>query len=232
MFTSAGKVNARPAGKSMAKVIKSDHLGPRLKAWRARRDLTQEAAAKVLGVTRSYYSQMENGRRSAGIFTEKFAQAENAPFPAVNKRDVHSVNKEGIRPDDGIIPLPRRIPLVSWAQAGEAVDYDELPASWQKVVPTDLDDPKAFAVTIAGDSMEPRYHENDVAMLTPSKALRQNDVVVARLEDQGVVFKLCTRSGDIFRFSSYNPAYAPFEVPAREVLWVYPVHSVLKIVNK
>ena len=80
--------------------------------------------------------------------------------------------------------------------------------------------------------MEPRYHENDIAMLTPSKPLRQNDAVVARLEDQGVVFKLCSRAGDTFRFSSYNPAYAPFEVPARQVVWIYPVHSVLKIVSK
>ena len=218
--------------KSTKKANKSEHLGTRLKAWRARRDLTQELAAKALGVTRSYYSQMENGRKSAGIFAERFAQVENAAAGAAARRGVDSVNKADVHSGGEIVPLPRRIPLVSWAQAGAAVDYDELPASWQKVVPTDIDDPKAFAVTIAGDSMEPRYHENDVAMLTPSRPLRQNDAVVARLEDQGVVFKLCTRSGDIFRFSSYNPAYAPFEVPAREVLWVYPVHSVLTIVNK
>ena len=218
--------------KSTEKINKSKHLGARLKAWRARRDLTQEAAAKALGVTRSYYSQMENGRKSAGIFAAKFAQVENAPAPGVNTPGVYPVNKADVHSGGEIIPLPRLIPLVSWAQAGAAVDYDELPASWQKVVPTNIDDPKAFAVTVAGDSMEPRYHENDVAMLTPSKALRQNDVVVARLEDQGVVFKLCSRSGDTFRFSSYNPAYAPFEVRADQVLWVYPVHSVLKIVSK
>jgi phage repressor protein C with HTH and peptisase S24 domain len=208
-------------------------MSARLKAWRARRDLTQLAAAQALGVTRSYYSQLENGRRSAGLLADKFALLEHQPGPLrVNNNREHSVNNRDVHSGEEIIPLPRRIPLVSWAQAGEAVDYDELPASWQKVVPTDIDDPKAFAITIAGDSMEPRYHENDVALLTPSKPVRQNDAVVARLEGQGVVFKLCSRAGDTFRFSSYNPAYAPFEVPAAQVVWIYPVHSVLKIVSK
>ena len=211
---------------------KSETLSARLKAWRARCNLTQQTAAAALGVTRSYYSQMENGRKSGGIFAEKFALLEREPAAGVNSRGVNPVNKPAVHSGDEIVPLPRRIPLVSWAQAGEAVDYEEVPASWRKFVPTDIDDPRAFAVTVAGDSMEPRYHENDIAMLTPSKPLRQNDAVVARLEDQGVVFKLCSRAGDTFRFSSYNPAYAPFEVPARQVVWIYPVHSVLKIVSK
>ena len=217
---------------SNAKVNKNETLGARLKAWRARRGLTQQAAAEALGVTRSYYSQMENGRKSGGIFAEKFALLEKEPAGEVNKRGVHFANRPDVHSGDEIIPLPRRIPLVSWAQAGEAVDYDEMPVGWQKFVPTDLDDPKAFAVTVAGDSMEPRYHENDLAILSPSKALRQNDAVVARLADQGVVFKLYSRTGNTCRFSSYNPAYAPFEVPAEQVVWIYPVHSVLKIVSK
>ena len=203
-----------------------------MKAWRTRRHLTQQAAADALGVTRSYYSQLENGRRTASILAERFALLEKEPFAKVNKQAVNSVNTPDVHSGDEIIPLPRRIPLLSWAQAGEAVDYDEVPASWQKSVPTDISDPNAFAITIVGDSMEPRYHENDLAILTPSKTLRQNDVVVARLEDQGVVFKLYSRTGDTCRFSSYNPVYAPFEVSASQVVWIYPVHSVLKIVSK
>ncbi len=130
-----------------------------------------------------------------------------------------------------IVPL-RLVPLVSWAQAGHAVDYDELPVSWQKKVHTSVTDPKAFAVSIAGDSMEPRYHDGDVAFLEPSRTVRQHDTVIARLKDEGVVFKIYSRTGDTVRFSSYNPAYPPFEVKAGAVAWVFPVHSVLKIVNK
>ena len=124
------------------------------------------------------------------------------------------------------------IPLVSWAQAGHAVDYDELPESWQKRVHTDVTDPKAFAVRIAGDSMEPRYHQDDVAFLEPSRTVRQHDTVIARLKDQGVILKIYGRTGDTVKFSSYNPAYPPFEVPANEIVWIYPVNSVLTIVNR
>ena len=141
------------------------------------------------------------------------------------------LDKTGLPEEAEIIPL-RLVPLVSWAQAGQAVDYEELPVSWQKRVHTSVTDPKAFAVRIAGDSMEPRYHEGDVAFLEPSRPARQHDTVIARLKDEGVVFKIYSRTGDAIRFSSYNPAYLPFEVTADEVAWVFPVHSVLSIVSK
>ena len=78
-------------------------------------------------------------------------------------------------------------------------------------------------MSIAGDSMEPRYHEGDVAFLEPSKPVRQHDTVIARLKEEGVVFKIYNRTGDTVKFSSYNPAYLPFEVEAGEIAWVFPV---------
>ena len=209
----------------------SQSFGQVVKRWRDEHGVSQEILAGRLTITRSYLSQVENGESASAKLQARFrrlvesAKAEGMSGfgPGFSKSDLPS--------DLSIVPL-RLVPLVSWAQAGQAVDYDELPASWQKKVHTTVTDPKAFAVSIAGNSMEPRYREGDVAFLEPSRTVRQHDTVIARLNDEGVVFKIYSRTGDTIRFSSYNPAYPPFEVEAGQVAWIFPVHSVLSIVNK
>ncbi len=222
-------VNNHPAFKNrMSTKIQQipNGFGGRVKLWRHEQGISQATLAGELDITRSYLSQIENGEPASAKLQVRFRKLaeQSANVGKMSSSENFSGNAE-------VVPL-RLVPLVSWAQAGRAVDYDELPESWQKRVHTTVTDPKAFAVSIAGDSMEPRYHEGDVAFLEPSKALRQHDTVIARLKDGGVVCKIYSRSGDIVRFSSYNPAYLPFEVKVSEVEWAFPVHSVLKIVSK
>lgn len=218
------------------KSTKTRHLvetfGNSVKRWRREHGISQEILADGLGITRSYLSQVENGESASAKLQVRFRRIVERP-ESVTKPSGTGVSRveSGVPADAEVVPL-RLIPLVSWAQAGHAVDYDELPVSWQKRVHTSVTDPKAFAVSIAGDSMEPRYHDGDVAFLEPSRTVRQHDTVIARLKDEGVVFKIYSRTGDTVRFSSYNPAYPPFEVGAGEVAWAFPVHSVLSIVNK
>ena len=208
-----------------------NNFGIGVKRWRNEHGVSQEILATHLGITRSYLSQVENGEPASAKLQARFRRtAERAQadgLPDFSKK----LDQTGRRDDAESVPL-RLVPLGSWAQAGRAVDYDVLPASWQKKVHTTVQDPRAFAVSVAGDSMEPRYHEGDVAFLEPSKPVRQHDTVIARLKEEGVVFKIYSRTGDTVRFSSYNPAYLPFEVKAREIAWIFPVHSVLSIVNK
>ncbi len=203
-----------------------------MKRWRREQGVSQEILADQLEITRSYLSQVENGGPASPKLQARFRRLAERPanFDRATNFAI-SAGTIGVPGDAEIVPL-RLVPLVSWAQAGHAVDYEELPVSWQKKVHTSVTDPKAFAVSIAGNSMEPRYHDGDVAFLEPSRTVRQHDTVIARLKDEGVVFKIYSRTGDIVRFSSYNPVYPPFEVKVSEVAWAFPVHSVLSIVNK
>lgn len=205
---------------------KAGNFGLGVRRWRDAQGMSQEQLAQRLEITRSYLSQIENGEPASAKLQARFrrlvAETSGRSTPA---------HGSTMLDDAEIVPL-RFVPLVSWAQAGRSVDYDELPTSWQKKVPTDVSDPRAFAVSIAGDSMEPRYQAGDVAFLEPSRPLRQQDLVIARLGDGDVFFKIYCRTGDTVKFSSYNPAYPPFEVPVSDVVWAFPVHSVLKIVNQ
>jgi phage repressor protein C with HTH and peptisase S24 domain len=126
----------------------------------------------------------------------------------------------------------RAIPVRSWAQAGVGVDFEELPLQWEKRVATDCPDERAFAVEIQGDSMEPKYLQGDLAVLMPSHHPRNNDLVVARLESEGVVFKVFTARDEpsrrICSFTSYNRVFQPIEVGESRIIWNFPVYQIVR----
>jgi SOS-response transcriptional repressor LexA len=124
----------------------------------------------------------------------------------------------------------REVPIVSWAQAGDLVAYTDLDAAWHEFTATTCRDENCFAVTIAGDSMEPKYSSGDIAILMPNVEPRNGCLVVCKLKNEGVFFKLFHQSNDnnLFRLSSYNPVYPVMECKKDDFVWVYPVWQVTK----
>jgi len=146
---------------------------------RRRLGLTQNDFAKKLGISRQHLSKLEN---AAGPLSAKLAHRAAEICRTLGLTQVGTVS--GIR----------AIPVRSWAQAGAGADFGELPLGWEKTVATDCPDERAFAVEIQGDSMEPKFLPGDIAVLMPTHQPRNGSLVVARLEAEGVVFKVFTRS--------------------------------------
>jgi SOS-response transcriptional repressor LexA len=128
----------------------------------------------------------------------------------------------------------RQVPIVSWAQAGDLVAYADLDAAWHEYTATTCRDENCFAVTISGDSMEPKYSGGDIAIVMPNVEPRNGCLVVCKLKNEGVFFKLFHQSGDTrkFRLSSYNPVYPVMECRRDDFVWIYPVYQVTKNVWK
>lgn len=216
----------------------------RLLAWRKRLQLKQPQAAKVLGIGKTYYSRLENGRKAPGRFLlEKFNLIEHEPETMI--RDVLSEKsarvREEARENHGMRSKPsiynesrrlqvRKIPLIGWAQAGAAVDFKAV-VDWDDFVSAEINDPKAIAVRIRGDSMAPRYVAGDIAILACSDQAKSDDLVIAKLLDEGVVFKklqIVDPHKQLFRFISFNEQYAPLDRSAEQIVWIYPVDSVIQ----
>jgi transcriptional regulator with XRE-family HTH domain len=113
--------------------------------------------------------------------------------------------------------------VLGWAHAGEAAGYDELPKSWQKQIPTECPDVKAFAVRLEGDSMEPRFAQGDVIICQPSVEPYSGCYVVARFKDDGVIFRRLEMSGKTIRLVPLNERYPVTSHNAEEFSWIYPV---------
>ena len=186
-------------------------------AIRKQLKLTQEQFAKRLGISRPYLSTMEK------------PSAQLAPKLMQKLTELcQSCGITALGSSTGI----RSIPMRSWAQAGAGIDFDELALDSQRQIPTDCPDDTAFAVEIQGDSMEPKFLQGDIAILMRSRPATNGSVVVARLENEGVVLKVFTArsgpSGRICSFTSYNSVYHPIEVSERSVLWVFPVYQIIR----
>jgi phage repressor protein C with HTH and peptisase S24 domain len=195
----------------------NDNFAERIRFWRVSQNLTQAEAAKLLDIDRSYLSQVERGRPPGNALRTRFLLIEKSS----------SVKGSGnASPAYGL----RNLPVLSWAQAGQATDFEEIPQDWNEVVPSDVADERAFAVRLRGDSMEPRFSDGDIAVLLPNIAPTNGETVVANLRNQGILCKIMHVQLDknLIKLSSYNPAYPPTEYHRDEFHWIFPVATIIK----
>ena len=195
----------------------NDNFPERFRFWRVSQNLTQVEAARQLDIDRSYLSQVERGRPPGNSLRARFLALEKAAT-------VQSFGNVGAA--YGL----RNLPVLSWAQAGEATDYSEIPREWDELVPSDVTDERAFGVRLRGDSMEPRFSDGDIAILLPSIAATNGEIVVANLKNEGILCKIMHVQLDknLIKLSSYNPAYPPLERHREHFHWIYPISSIIK----
>ncbi len=195
----------------------NDNFAERLRFWRVSQNFTQAEASQQLNIDRSYLSQVERGRSPGNALRTRFLLIEKSS----------SVKNNGnVAAAYGL----RNLPVLSWAQAGEATDFSEIPPDWDEVVPSDVSDERAFGVRLRGDSMEPKFSEGDIAILLPSIPATNGEIVVANLKDEGVLCKIMHVQLDrnLIKLSSYNPAYPSLERHRDQFHWIFPVMSIIK----
>jgi SOS-response transcriptional repressor LexA len=194
-----------------------ENFSERLRFWRTSQKLTQTEAAKQLDIDRGYLSQIECGRAPGNALLTRFYLIEKSS----------SVRAKG--PGAAAYGL-RNLPILSWAQAGQATDFEEIPRDWEEVVPSDVTDELAFGVRVRGDSMEPKISEGDIAILLPNTMPTNGEIVVANIRDQGVLCKIMHVQLDknLVKLSSYNPAFPPTEYHRNEFHWIFPVAVIIK----
>ncbi len=211
----------------------------RLEHCRIMAGYTRQALADAIGSTVGHIQALEEG--SARI-SERMAADLTAAIPSLTLEDLltgsdhpSTIGEEigGIGRKPGIVTPPdvvaRYVPLISWAQCGHLTDFEDI-FDYEGYVAFNVRDSKAFAVTLKGDSMEPRYREGDVAILYPSRKPQTGNLVIAKIRDEGVVFKrfqIISRQPARFRFISDNPNYEPIERSEEEIEWIYPVANVV-----
>jgi SOS-response transcriptional repressor LexA len=217
-------------------VSKEQNISPeRILALRTKLDFTQEQFAKAVGVSRNYVSMLERGAKdvsensSIGLLFRSMENADGGALHYANVEAESSMVRE--EPTGGSAGSYRfankshtyKIPVLGWAHAGQASNYDELPQSWQRMIPTDCRDAKAFAVSLEGDSMEPMFRDGDMLVLMPSQQIHNGCMAVVRLVSDGVLLRRVEIRGDRLRLVPINPRYEVDEVGMDEVSWVYPV---------
>lgn len=123
---------------------------------------------------------------------------------------------------------PRRIPLLGLAQAGGEGFFDDagfpVGGGWDEMSLPEIGDPNAYALEIAGDSMEPVLHDGDTVIISPAAPIRRGDRVVARTVAGEVMAKqLARRSAKRIELRSLNPAHRDRSFDLQEVAWIHRI---------
>lgn len=119
----------------------------------------------------------------------------------------------------------QRVPVIGYAQAGSAGYFDDagFPAGsgWDELLFPSLGDPHAYALEIAGDSMEPVYRDGDTIIVSPAAQIRRSDRVVVRTRGGEVMAKqLLRETATKIELLSINRAHPDRAIPRAEVAWM------------
>ncbi len=117
------------------------------------------------------------------------------------------------------------IPVIGHAQAGGNGYFDDagypVGAGWDEVAFPDLGDPNAYALEIAGDSMEPVYRDGDIVVVSPAASLRRGDRVVARTREGEVLAKWLARlTARRVELRSFNPEHENRSMARSDLDWI------------
>lgn len=126
----------------------------------------------------------------------------------------------------------REVPVISWTHAGVAATYDEMPKHFQGKVASLSTDRRAFALTIEGDSMEPKFMSGDRVVLEPTREPINGKPVVAKFETDAVQLRIYhkLRNGRI-QLASLRPEIYPTETyESADFHWIYPVRELVRSV--
>ncbi|WP_454918414.1 S24 family peptidase [Xanthobacter sediminis] len=164
-----------------------------------------ESIAKVLEATGTsvehFFTLLEPGRSGplgAGGFEEEVTPMKGAPYS---------------------------IPQIGLAQAGRGGFFGEagfpVGAGWDEIVFPQVDDPHAYALEIAGDSMEPVYRNRDIVVVSPQADIRHGDRVVVKTREGEVMAKeLVRKTARQVELRSLNPAHEDRQIPLDQVEWM------------
>ena len=221
-------------------------VGQRIYDLRHERDMTAKELGDAVGVSQSYISLLEHNKRRANVdilskicrqFGITLGQFFAQPSPSGGVKagvDLDRLYRAGhlhaIADARGNVePVRMRvIPVVSRVAAGDPAGFTdgEYPTGFAEEfvpAPADLDDTSAFALRVHGDSMAPRFRDNDIVICSPERPPENGDAVVAKVRGEETTCKIFHLDGENVILSPVNPSYPAQVYSRREVNWIYPV---------
>jgi len=190
----------------------------------SRHGLSPSGLARLAGLDPTTFNKSKRGADQGKLrwpSTESLAKVLTATGASLDDF-VALVSDQGAR-----TPL-RSVPLIGWAQAGQAGFFDDagFPKGhgWEEIAFPDLSDAHAYALEIAGDSMLPVYRDGDRILVSPSANLRRGDrVVVKTLAGEVMAKQLGRLTVQRIELKSFNAAYEDRTFAMNDIAFVHRI---------
>ncbi len=195
--------------------------------------LTQAHLQRTPRDVRAVLQKLAQGRANSG---KSRAVQPPAPSPggSINLDDAYlsGVLQELVEQSAGnieAIPV-NSIPIINRVSAGYPRDFTDLSyprgIADEYVGCPDLNDRSAFAARVQGNSMEPKYREDDIVIFSPAADPASGDDCFIRFDDGHTTFKRVFFESDesntpVIRLQPRNERYRPQIVPANQITGLY-----------
>lgn len=174
----------------------------RLREIRESRGYSQKAFADKLGISPSTYNQYEMGKREPDLDTvAQIALLLNVSVDEILGRKIQTVPESQT---GGVwIPVLGKVAAgVPITAVEEVIDYEEISAEMAA-------SGEFMALSVKGDSMEPRIKNGDVVIVKLQPDVDSGQVAVVMVNgDEATVKKVVKQENGIVLVAN-NPAYAP-----------------------
>lgn len=206
----------------------------KLRAAMGRRQLSAPQLAKLIRYDAGVIEQVANGAARA---SEKMIEAIVRELPELSKEDLMGGSDQpqifadmqgtfGAKPQINLPPgvTARFVPLLSYAQAGawDADHSDDL-YDYTSIIALNVDDRRAFAIAVLGNSMEPVLREGDMVICSPSKQPHNGEAAVIKTRSGQIYIKFWHKKGERVLLESANPDHKTIDVPASEIAGAWQI---------
>ena len=191
----------------------------KLKELRLAANQTQQTMANYLSISQQAYANYESGKRAPDYETLK------------RLTDFFNVTTDALL---GVEPKPKKksvkIPVLGYVRAGipieaveEILDYEEIPEELAQ-------SGEYFALSIKGDSMEPRICEGDVVIVRKQQDIESGELAVILINGCDATVKKVIKKDTSIMLVPFNKSYEPVLYSNKEINSL-PVAIVGKVVE-
>jgi repressor LexA len=195
-------------------------LGSRLKNARNQKSLTQNDAAKKLGITFQALSNYERDVRDPDTtLLKKMAELYDVTTD-------HLLSRTDYRTADiaSEFPVPydtaRKLPILGVIRAGEPLFADENIIGYEDAPADSARNGDYFFLKVTGDSMTgpgSRIHEGDLVLVKKQDHIESGQIAVVLVNSDEATLKRVYVQGKQYILQADNPKYPPVVVPAKEL---------------
>ena len=197
-----------------------------LKERRLELGLTMLQVANAVGVSEATVSRWESGN-IANMRRDRIAKLAKV----LQLRPSAIMGLDGDADEEKlVITSGVKIPVLGYVRAGipieaveDIIDYEEIP---QKMA----NNGDYFALSIKGDSMEPKISEGDVVIVRKQSYVENGETAVVLINGSDATVKKFYKTDSGIKLVSTNPTYDPFFFTPDEVMKL-PVTVIGKVVE-
>ena len=134
--------------------------------------------------------------------------------------------------NDGATPTSKgvSIPVLGYVRAGVPIEAVEDILDYEEISQTMASQGEYFALSIKGDSLEPKISEGDVVIIRKQTSVDNGDLAVVLVNGNDATVKKFYRNQNGVKLVSTNPKYDPFFYTPQEVNEL-PISVIGKVVE-